>query len=197
MKYLIAFSTLLIAFTASGSYEFKVGEEIKIQEKIWRRLQDQSGRSCMLDFLSTVKVRAIRQDEILVHYSSPKMPTRGTCDDGITLAFEPHYLDTHRDYYHSYLKRKSALEKIKKGLSILSMGEFYLGESYSISEWRWAIVEEAIGSFKEGNLCRIQGDSLIRIEGFYPEENSILFRYVNSSSSTRECPENTLFFEKI
>lgn len=197
MKYLISVVTMLMTFTAYSSYDFQVGEEIKIQEKIWRRLQDQSGRSCMLDFLSTVKVEKIEKDQILTRYFAPTKPSKGTCENGITLSFEPHYLDTHRDYYQSYLAKKSAIQKIKNGLSIQSMGELSLGDSFSIPTWRWAVIEEDIGTFKEGDLCRVQGDSFIRIEGFYQETSSVLFKYIDSTSGDRECPEETLFFEKI
>lgn len=188
---------ILSALPAMASYSFQIGEEIKLQDTFWRRLNDGSGRSCQLQFLSSVVVEKVSSEEILVRYSSDRLDHPSNCLPGTILSFEPHYLDSHRDHFNQYKSKKMALTKIKQGLSISSMGQYEKGDEFNISIWRWAVVEEAIGSFREGDLCRVWDPGYIKLEGFYEAQKSALFIYKNSGESPRECPENTLFFESL
>lgn len=197
MKLITALVLAISALPALASYSFQVGEEIKIQDTIWRRLSDNSGSSCQLQYLSTLTVEKVSAESITVRYHSDRLGHPSNCQDNTVLLFEPHFLDSHRDAFYKYQNKKIALDKIKKGLSIESMGSMSKGDQFYLSAWRWAVVEETIGHFREGDLCRVWDPGYLRVEGFYEGEKSALFIYQNSANAYSECPEGTLFFETI
>src|SRR4051812_32280075 len=100
---------LLVSTSTFAQYHFDIGEKVIIQEMIWRSLLDGSGSYCQLQYLSEVTVKEVKESEVLVSYYSDRPEMVQSCKNGMTLSFQPHYLDTQRDYFHDYQSKKSAL----------------------------------------------------------------------------------------
>lgn len=197
MKFLTAFSVLMFVLCAHAQYKFDRGEVIVLQEAIWRRLPDASGSSCQLQFLAKLTVEEVKSEEIIVRYESDRLEHPANCPNGVLLSFEPHYLDTHRDLSHEYKEKKNAINKIKMGDGIRIYSGYSVGDELEVMGWRWALLEEKVETFREGDLCRIREPSTVSVIGFYEKKKQVLFSYGNSGGESRECPNGALFFEGI
>lgn len=197
MKNFIFLFSLLSSTAFAQYYHFEIHETMKNVEHRWVRLNDDSGASCQMQPLATLKVAAILGEDVLVQYQAPYKGRNGDCEDLIKLVLPGHYLDTIRSESRIYMARKRMVENILLGNTIQSYGGHMVGDRFGINYWSWVIVESPIGKFRELDLCRILGGNEVAIRGFWVEKKQVLFSYTGSAGDYAECPEGTLYFDTL
>lgn len=198
MKFILFLSTLFFTLTTHAQYyHFEIGESMKNLEHRWVRLNDDSGASCQMQPLSTLKVVKLISEDVLVQYQAPHKGRSGDCEDLIELLLPGHYLDTIRAESNRYQVRKQMVNSILLGQTIQSHNGHNVGDEFSINYWSWVIVESPIGKFRELDLCRITSGNFVSLLGFWVEQKQILFSYQGNGADYAECPNGTLFFDTL
>lgn len=200
MKFTLSILFLLSFYSLHSHaqyYHFEINETMKNVEHRWVRLNDDSGASCQMQPLSTLKVEKLIGEDVLVQYQAPYKGRAGDCEDLISLMLPGHYLDTIRAESNKYKARKLMVNNILSGATIQSHNGLNVGDEFGINYWSWVIVESPIGKFRELDLCRITPGNSVSLLGFWVEQKQILFTYQGLGTDYAECPNGTLFFDHI